>query len=571
MLNSPISSSSGVDSKNESMLFLLSDPSAERARIRSKLVFFSCLALITLIPLTAALVLYPLGQLFATLIALTLAAAGLGAGCCLYVNRMLRPTHHIATAIERFRRGDSAVRCPEKAPGLLGLLGERVNLFLCQIQEGRKELMLVAPHIDMIAHNLPGGLLCCSEDFELRFVSDGMLRLLRCSREEITGLYGNNWKNIIHPDDFTSTVAHLGEQRKVQPEYRLSYRIRRADGSSCWVMESSRMTINADGIPEYVCIIINDTEQKIIENRRIAVERQYRRALQSVCEMLIQVDLTNDLVLSEYERWGTSSRFPRGESYSHCCTEFMQEYVHPDDRGTFSAAFCRKNLPLQNMDENASVTYLEYRIKEPSGNYHWVAGTLVPLQDDVTRTVTAISYVVDIDERRRREDAVIDKSRRDGLTGLLNRNAMFELIASTLEGSGHKGRHSLFMIDLDNFKAINDTFGHVFGDAVLREVADGIRSIFRPTDALSRIGGDEFLVFLENVDKPEVLARKAGEVVSALHKSYIGADRNFPLSCSVGISVYPDDGRTVIDLFKSADAAMYASKQHGKDRYSFTV
>ena len=177
--------------------------------------------------------------------------------------------------------------------------------------------------------------------------------------------------------------------------------------------------------------------------------------------------------------------------------------------------------------------------------------------------------MVDIDERRRREDAVIDKSRRDGLTGLLNRNAMFELIASTLEGLGHKGRHSLFMIDLDNFKAINDNFGHVFGDAVLREVADGIRSVFPPTDALARIGGDEFLVFLENVDKPDVLARKAGEVGSTLHKSYIGPGQNFPLSCSVGISVYPDDGRTVIDLFKSADAAMYASKQHGKDRYSF--
>ena len=84
---------------------------------------------------------------------------------------------------------------------------------------------------------------------------------------------------------------------------------------------------------------------------------------------------------------------------------------------------------------------------------------------------------------------------------------MFELIASTLEGLGHKGRHSLFMIDLDNFKAINDNFGHVFGVAVLREVADGIRSVFRPTDALARIGGDEFLVFLENVDKPDVLAR----------------------------------------------------------------
>lgn len=98
-----------------------------------------------------------------------------------------------------------------------------------------------------------------------------------------------------------------------------------------------------------------------------SLERQYRRALQSVCEMLIQVDLTNDLVLSEYMRWGSLFRFPRGENHSQCCVEFMQECVHPDDRGTFSAAFCRKNLPLQNMDEDAPVTYLEYRIKRTFG------------------------------------------------------------------------------------------------------------------------------------------------------------------------------------------------------------
>lgn len=157
MSNSPISSSR-IDSKDESWLLLLSDPSAEKAKMRSKLVFFSCCTLMTMIPAIAALVLYPLGQVFAALISLILAGAGLAGGFCLYVNRMLRPTHHIATAIERFRRGDSAVRCPEKAPGLLGLLGERVNLFLSQIQEGRKELMRVAPHIDIIAHNLPGGL-----------------------------------------------------------------------------------------------------------------------------------------------------------------------------------------------------------------------------------------------------------------------------------------------------------------------------------------------------------------------------------------------------------------------------
>ncbi len=543
--------------------------SAERVIRGSKLLILFSFILTTILPAGSALLLCHLGSPLAALcVSVLLGAVGIVFGSWFYLNRLLRPTRNIIGVIDRFRHGDASVRC-DGGPGVLSLLAAGVNTFLDQILTGRKELVRVAPHIDMIIHNLPGGLLCCGLDFELRYVSDGLLTLLRCSREEFDDLYGANWRNIVFPEDLEPTIAALNGQRGTQGEFRLSYRVRRADGAPCWVMESSRLTTNPDGSPEYVCVIINDTEQKQIENRRIAVERQYRRALQSVCEMLIQVDLSNDRVLSEYERWDNIPLFNPEEPYSHSCTRFMQECVHPDDRNAFSATFCRKNLK-RDVDEESPVSYLEYRMKRPSGRYKWVAGTLVPLADEATRELTAIAYVVDIDERRRREDAAIDKSRRDDLTGLLNRNAMFEHIASIIEeDEDGSARHSLLMIDLDNFKAINDNFGHAFGDAVLREAADAIRSVFRPSDAISRIGGDEFLVFLEDVSASEILSRKAGEVVRALHKSYIGPSRNFPLSCSVGIAVYPDDGQGVISLFKSADAAMYGSKQRGKDGYSF--
>ena len=113
MSNSPISSSR-IDSKDESWLLLLSDPSAEKAKMRSKLVFFSCCTLMTMIPAIAALVLYPLGQVFAALISLILAGAGLAGGFCLYVNRMLRPTHQIPPCVARKRLRDCS-DCSENA------------------------------------------------------------------------------------------------------------------------------------------------------------------------------------------------------------------------------------------------------------------------------------------------------------------------------------------------------------------------------------------------------------------------------------------------------------------------
>ncbi len=542
--------------------FLRSAPSPDKTKRKAMYAFFCCGLLLVLWTVGVSLCLYDQGVDPFLILAIVLPISSTLCWFLFHFKKRLYPAYAIAATIERFRYETPAV-CREDRE-LLGML-------LNQLKNRRKDPLSTVSYIDLVLHHLPCGVFCCGEDFKLHFISDGLLQLLGCTREQFPILYGELWKNVIYPGDYDAAMDQLKEQSATQQEHRLSYRIRRADNSLCWVLDSGTLTFSQDGTPEYVCILINNTEQKRFENRQVAVERQYRRALQSVCEVLIQVDLTNDHVLSQYGRWGADPRFPQGERYTHCCTTFMEECVHPDDRSAFRAAFCQKSLHQQNMDDESSVTYLEYRLKEPSGRYHWVAGTLVPLVDETTQNITAISYIVDIDERRRREDAFIDKSRRDGLTGLLNRTALFENIASCVEGAGQDGRHTLFMIDLDNFKAINDNFGHAFGDAVLREAADGIRSIFRPTDALARIGGDEFLVFLEHVDTPSLLARKAADLVKTLHKTYRDGDSIYQLSSSVGIAIYPDDGCDILSLFKSADAAMYAAKQRGKDGFSFSL
>lgn len=123
------------------------------------------------------------------------------------------------------------------------------------------------------------------------------------------------------------------------------------------------------------------------------------------------------------------------------------------------------------------------------------------------------------------------------------------------------------MLDLDNFKLINDTMGHASGDRALLLTARTLRETFRDSDILGRAGGDEFLVFMSGVNTPELAASRAEALCLALTQKLEESDCGFSLTCSVGISLYPQDGDSYSTLFEAADAAMYQAKREGKNAY----
>ena len=177
-----------------------------------------------------------------------------------------------------------------------------------------------------------------------------------------------------------------------------------------------------------------------------------------------------------------------------------------------------------------------------------------------------IGFLKGIDERVTENRKLYEEARKDSLTKLINKAYSTQLIQDFIQ---KKAVGALFIIDIDNFKSVNDTMGHLFGDEVIVSVANGIKSVFRQTDVVGRIGGDEFIVYMENITDREIISRKAKSVCDTVSNIYTGENEKVKISASVGIAVFPEDADNYNELFKMADHALYFTKNKGKNGFSF--
>lgn len=162
-----------------------------------------------------------------------------------------------------------------------------------------------------------------------------------------------------------------------------------------------------------------------------------------------------------------------------------------------------------------------------------------------------------------------NKADTDQLTDLYNKMATERLIKEYLAGEGKDSVSMLFVLDVDNFKKINDTKGHAFGDQVLSQLGHEIRAWFRVNDIVGRIGGDEFMVFIKDVKDPEVIKREGSRIKQFFEGFSVGEYSKYSPTASVGGAVYPNDAKDFDSLYKAADKAVYKSKREGKNRVSF--
>lgn len=212
---------------------------------------------------------------------------------------------------------------------------------------------------------------------------------------------------------------------------------------------------------------------------------------------------------------------------------------------------------------------IENRRKNGQVYTEWL--TINVIRNDEGGVANYVAIFSDISSLREARRRLEFQASHDPLTGLPNRALLNDRMAGAINRSQrHKQRVAVIFIDLDNFKDINDTLGHDRGDTVLREAARRLRSAMRDQDTVARLGGDEFVLLLEEVRDGEIelLVERCR---SALNEPIPLDDRSYSLTASIGVAVYPEDGDEVSDLLRSADAAMYRSKQAGRDTYTFST
>jgi diguanylate cyclase (GGDEF)-like protein/PAS domain S-box-containing protein len=195
---------------------------------------------------------------------------------------------------------------------------------------------------------------------------------------------------------------------------------------------------------------------------------------------------------------------------------------------------------------------------------------LAPAIDDGGKTVAIAGTARNITERKAAEEESWKWANFDVLTGLPNRRLFRDRLEQDLRHSERTGVPvALMFIDLDRFKAVNDQLGHDAGDRLLQQAAQRIASCVRRTDTVSRLSGDEFTVILTEVNDVTHVDILAREIVDELAKPFQLFDNVRTISCSIGITLFPNDAATPDDLLRNADKAMYASKADGRNRYRF--
>ena len=196
---------------------------------------------------------------------------------------------------------------------------------------------------------------------------------------------------------------------------------------------------------------------------------------------------------------------------------------------------------------------------------------IIALTNEHNKTTHYLGIIRDITENKQAQERIQKLAFKDTLTELPNRQLLLDRVGHAIENSKrYQYSTALIFIDLDDFKIINDSAGHMTGDRVLIEVANRLQTRLRHSDTLARIGGDEFVVLLEKVDQTIVL-HTMERLLQSLSDSIMIDEQKYFISASIGTASYPQDGKDVATLFSNADTAMYTAKNAGKNRYSFFV
>ena len=392
------------------------------------------------------------------------------------------------------------------------------------------------------------------EDGKFLEANQAALELFGWTREEMIGqtaLSLGAWPN---PEDRAKLMQamHTGEPVNLRP-----VSIRRKSGemrdllvSAAWVEieQQKQMLMSAVDITD-----VHRAEELLRRS-----EERFEKIFQASPDAIVISRLLDGRYLEVNQRWLELFGYRREEAIGRTAFE-LAVWVDPAERPRFVA----------EVRERGTVRDFETRFRKKSGAI--IDALLSADVIDIGGEPHLIVPILDITERKRSEERIQQLATRDALTGLPNRLLLNDRLSLGISQALRRGGSlAVLFIDLDRFKYINDSLGHVIGDTFLKYVAERLSGIMREGDTLARIGGDEFVVLLENIvameDSAGLVARK---ILGSFAEPFSVEGHTLSCSCSIGIAVYPSDATDPQTLIRDADTAMYHVKESGRGSYRY--
>lgn len=307
-----------------------------------------------------------------------------------------------------------------------------------------------------------------------------------------------------------------------------------------------------------VLLAVVVTERKKEKKRLVLMKNAYHTALSKSSDLFFEVNLSADRIIIHSCRaegvWEQKD-VPYSEmvkdSADKCMPQCQAAFLKTFGLDSIWTAI-KKSVPSIHFEYGAVLKDKE----------HWYSATLVPVFTGDKTAARLFCMEREITEIKKQQKKLRTSAMLDGSTGLYNKKTSENMIKICLENQRPGEKHTLFMIDIDDFKKINDSYGHMQGDAVIAKTAAGLKKLFRPKDIAGRFGGDEFIVLYKGISDSGEIEKKAVEIKEMLRADGIN------VSFSVGIAVSEREGTTFQELYRKADSALYAVKQRGKDGYN---
>lgn len=403
-------------------------------------------------------------------------------------------------------------------------------------------------------------LIQCRNDrhFTIVRVNDGFVSLLGYSREELASRFNGRFIEMIYGKDRAATLKQFFSEANEGDTTESEYRVETRDGRLLWLLDKSQKFMGEDGVEYIDCVLMDITKTKQEqEELRLSMERHQ-----------IIMDQTNDIVFEWDIRANTisySSNWIKMFGY-HPISEDISlripkaSHIMPEDMPVFTKL-------MDDILASAPYGEAEIRIADKNGRYIWCRIRATTQFNSAKEPIKAVGVIIDIDQEKRMTRDLMDKADHDSLTGLYNKGAARRRIERLMEQARGGTDSAIMILDLDNFKRINDVYGHMFGDAVLMEVSTRLKDLARAEDVIARIGGDEFLVYLHDVPCEETLLERARQTVESVLSISPEELRGNPLTCTVGVAWFPRDGGDYQELFRSCDQALYQAKAQGKNQF----